>query len=114
MINYNDLKTNLIINNVPSDELLMKMAKENKLEPNQIYQTPDNSSEVDFIGKGGSNIEINSTDPVVGAANFIKVNGLNYEIPEDLIFNLNISLRTITPTINCDIPVIPLDTIPIN
>ena len=100
MINYNDLKTNLIINNVPSDELLMKMAKENKLEPNQIYQTPDNSSEVDFIGKGGSNIEINSTDPVVGAANFIKVNGLNYEIPEDLIFNLNISLRTITPTIN--------------
>lgn len=80
MINYNDLKTNLIINNVPSDELLMKMAEENKLEPNQIYQTPDNSSEVNFIGEGGSSVEINSTDTPVGIANFIKVDGLNYKI----------------------------------
>lgn len=82
MINYNDLKTNLIINNVPSDELLMKMAEQNKLEPNQIYQTPDNSSEVGFIGEGGSSVEINSTDTPVGVANFIKVNGLNYAIGE--------------------------------
>lgn len=29
---------------------------------------------------GGSNVEINSTDTPVGVANFIKVNGLNYEI----------------------------------
>ena len=80
MINYTDLKTNLIINNVPNDELLMKMAKENKLEPNQIYQTPDNSSEINFIGEGGSNVEINSTDTPVGVANFIKVDGKNYQL----------------------------------
>ena len=80
MINYNDLKTNLIINNVPNDELLMKMAEENKLEPNQIYQTPDISSEINFVEESGNSVEINSTDPVIGTANFIKVNGLNYEV----------------------------------